>query len=141
MVVTKDPTGLKQTEFVRSMRLTTLVAEVYVIRCTLAVKTPAFQGLITWNTAHQRETGKILCSVPYITCGTFILAGICFSIIVLQDLLLRGLWEKSLLIEILLYFIHSILTFRGFNDKSVPTMRVKLNVFLDLNKTCRNKNL
>lgn len=107
----------------------------------LAVKTPAFQGLIIGNTAHQREPGKMLCSVSYITHVTFTLAGVCLSIIVLQDLLLRGLWEKLLLIEILLYFIHSILTFRGFNDKSVPIVRVQLNVFLDLNKTCRNKNL
>ena len=35
VVVTESPTGSKQTEFVRSMRLTILVAEIYVIRCII----------------------------------------------------------------------------------------------------------
>lgn len=77
----------------------------------------------------------------YTTHVTFILTGVCLLIIVLQDLLPGDLWEKLLLIKIVLYFIHSILPFKGFNDKSGPLMRGKLSVFPDLSKTYRSKNL
>lgn len=123
-----------------SMRLTIPVAKIYVIRCIILwlLKPGLPRTNYREHSSSERTcTDAVLC-VFYITHVTFILAGVCPSIVVLQDLLPGGLQEKLLLIEILLYFIHSILTFRGFNDKSVPITRVKLTVFPDLNKTCRN---
>lgn len=122
------------------MRLTIPVAETYIIRCIILwlLKPRLPRTNYREHSSSERTCEDAVYCVFNIVRVTFILSGVCLSIIVLQDLLPGGLWEKLPLIEILLYFIHSILTFRGFNDKSGPITRVKLNIFSDLNKTCRN---
>ena len=122
------------------MRLTIPVAEIYIIRCIILwlLKPRLPRTNYRKHSLSERTCKDDVHCVFYIVHVTFVLTGVCLSIIVLQDLLPEGLWEKLLLIEILLYFIHSILTFRVFNDKTVPITRVKLNIFSDLNKACRN---
>ena len=122
------------------MWLTIPVAETYIIRCIILwlLKPRLPRTNYREHSSSERTCEDAVHCVFNIVRVTFILSGVCPSIIVLQDLLPGGLWEKLPLIEILLHFIHSILTFRGFNDKSVPITRVKLNIFSDLNKTCRN---
>lgn len=122
------------------MRLTIPVAEIYIIRCIILwlLKPRLPRTNYRKHSSSERTCKDAVHCVFYIGHVTFVLAGVCLSIIVLQDLLPGSLWEKLLLIEILLYFIHSILTFRIFNDKTVPITRVKLNILSDLNKACRN---
>lgn len=119
------------------MWFTIPVAETYIIRCIILwlLKPRLPRTNYREHSSSERTCEDAVHCVFNIVRVTFILSGVCLSIIVLQDLLPGGLWEKLPLIEILLYFIHSILTFRGFNDKSVPITRVKLNIFSDLNKT------
>lgn len=119
------------------MWLTIPVAETYIIRCIILwlLKPRLPRTNYREHSSSERTCEDAVHCVFNIVRVTFILSGVCLYIIVLQDLLPGGLWEKLPLIEILLYFIHSILTFRGFNDKSVPITRVKLNIFSDLNKT------